>query len=81
MGEEPGQELTLVERVRLGRLPPVAVRERIRIEAGLSLRALAAELGVDPMSVYRWERGYARPRLEHAIAYAKLLDQLEQACR
>lgn len=70
----------LVQRVRAARLPHPSIRERIRIDAGLSLRALADELDVDPMSVYRWEKGLVRPRLDHAIAYRELLDRLQEAC-
>lgn len=47
----------------------------------MSLRAMAAELGVTPMTVQRWESGAAMPRLEHAVAYRRLLDELDQAIR
>jgi DNA-binding transcriptional regulator YiaG len=67
----------LVDRVRAAQLPPPSVRERIRLDAGLSLRAIAETLDVDPMSVHRWERGLVRPRLDHAIAYRRLLDDLQ----
>jgi DNA-binding XRE family transcriptional regulator len=70
----------LAARVKRAKLPPPSVREQIRIEAGLSLRALADELDVDPMSVHRWEKGFVRPRLEHAIAYRRLLEALQEAC-
>ena len=48
-----------------------------RKAAGLSLEALAAELGVTSMTVYRWERGKARPHrlmvkeIERALAKAE----------
>jgi DNA-binding transcriptional regulator YiaG len=73
----PGE--SLVEKVRASRLPPPDVRRRIRKEAGLPMRVLAAHLNVTTMTVFRWERGEAVPRMDHAIAYRQLLDELTKA--
>ncbi|WP_376766276.1 helix-turn-helix domain-containing protein [Actinomadura litoris] len=71
----------LADRVRAARLPPPDVRQRIRREAGIPLRTMAASLGVTAGAVQRWEQGRVTPRHEHAIAYRRLLDELEQAIR
>jgi DNA-binding XRE family transcriptional regulator len=71
---------SLAERVKAARLPTPANRRRIRQRAGLSLRQMAGQLGVTPMSVLRWERGEATPKLDHATAYRQLLEDLEEAC-
>jgi predicted transcriptional regulator len=68
---------TLAERLAASRLPTPAVRRSIRTAAGASLRDIASELGVTPMTVARWETG-SEPRLSHAIAYRRLLDQLRE---
>jgi DNA-binding XRE family transcriptional regulator len=65
--------------VRDARLPAPAERKRIREAAGVSLRQMAAELGVSPMSTSAWERGEVEPRLDHAAAYGRLLAELESA--
>jgi DNA-binding XRE family transcriptional regulator len=65
--------------VRASRLPPPSVRQRIRRKARVSLRMMGAQLGVTPMTVLRWEHGDAEPRLAHAIAYRRLLDELQDA--
>jgi DNA-binding XRE family transcriptional regulator len=57
----------------------VSARREIRCSASASLRDLADELGVSPMTVLRWEQGKTKPRLAHAIAYRRLLDQLAEA--
>ena len=36
--------------------------KQYRIQKGLSLRRLAEELGVDPGTLAKWERGYHEPR-------------------
>lgn len=69
----------LVRRVRQSQLPVPSERKQIRLRAGLSTRDVATALGVDAMSVNRWENGTVRPRLEHAIAYRELLDALKRA--
>lgn len=69
----------LTDRVRAAQLPPPAERRAIRQAARTSLSDVAAELGVSPMSVLRWERGESAPRLDHAIAYRRILDGLRDA--
>ncbi len=71
----------LVERVRQSRLPPPLVRRRIRLAARATLRHLATELRVSPMTVLRWEQGASEPRLDQAVRYRQLLEALEQAMR
>lgn len=63
-------------RVRASALPDPADRKRIRLGAGLSLRALGDALGVSAPSVQAWEAG-TTPRPNHAVAYRRLLDDLE----
>ncbi len=63
----------------VGNLPNVRQRRRIREDAGVSQRDMAAALGVGLMTLNRWERGLAQPRGRHAAAYLSLLEQLEDA--
>jgi DNA-binding transcriptional regulator YiaG len=68
----------LLERVRARRsLPQAAERRRIREEAGVSLRDLAAVLGVSHSLVRYWEQG-GTPR-EQRAAYTELLARLKEA--
>lgn len=76
---DPPPKDSLGARVRASRLPPPSVRQRIRRESRIPLREMAVHLAVTPMTVLRWERGEAKPRLGHAIAYRRLLDELEEA--
>lgn len=69
----------LPQRVSAAKLPPPEERARIRKESGVSLRDLAKELGVSPMTVGRWESGQVRPRLDQAAAYARLLAAVAEA--
>jgi transcriptional regulator with XRE-family HTH domain len=67
----------LLERVRSRRkLPVAAERRRIREHAGVSLRDVAAALGVSHTAVASWESG-ATPR-DHRAAYAHLLEELKR---
>jgi transcriptional regulator with XRE-family HTH domain len=50
----------------------------LRVAAGLSLREVAAELGVGPSTLFRWEAGERRPRGKAAIRYAELLEALAE---
>jgi len=72
-----GRLATLVRAA--AQLPEPAERRRIRMAARASLRQMAAELGVSPMSVCTWERGQVEPRLDHAAAYGRLLTELSRA--
>ena len=75
--------MTLVQDVREERrLPPPAMAAAIRRAAGVSQARLAAELGVDRVTVARWERAGASwsrtPRGELRRRYAELLAELER---
>jgi transcriptional regulator with XRE-family HTH domain len=48
----------------------------IRENAGISVRQLAANLGLNPSAVSRWERGERVPSGQHAEQYAEVLEQL-----
>jgi DNA-binding transcriptional regulator YiaG len=69
----------LLEEVRDAQLPDPATRRKIRADAGVSLREVADAIGVDVMTVWRWEQDKARPRREHAVRYRELLDALQEA--
>ncbi len=70
----------LLDRARaMSSLPSVRRRRQIRMEACASQYACATVLGVSVMSFNRWERGITKPRGPHAVAYASLLTQLEDA--
>ena len=74
----PGAIEALAREVRDSRLPAATVRRRIRQDAGVSLRAAARALEVDPMTILRWEKGQ-EPSRSHAVAYRQLLDALTEA--
>lgn len=73
-----GTDLPLLERKRATWLPPPHKRREIRERVKVSRRELAAELGVSCQAVAWWEdpKGF-NPRPRVAIAYRKLLEQLE----
>lgn len=71
---------TLLEEIRAVRhLPAPALARAIREAAGVSQERIAQELGVDRVTVTRWESGARRPRGAQAVAYARLLEQLKEA--
>jgi DNA-binding transcriptional regulator YiaG len=57
-------------------LPEPAVRRVVRQRAGLSQGDVARVLGVNRVSVTRWESGAREPRRSNAVSYAALLDRL-----
>lgn len=59
-------------------LPPPWLAKRIRVEAGVSQARLAEELGVQRVTVARWEAGTRRPRQPLAQQYSDLLAQLQK---
>ncbi|MGJ5831420.1 helix-turn-helix domain-containing protein [Streptomyces ossamyceticus] len=69
----------LAARVRAARLPEPGERAKIRSQAGVTLRDFAQTLGVSQMTMSRWERGEAEPRLEKRVAYALLLREVAAA--
>ena len=71
--------MNLLDKIRAEQaLPPARVRRSIREAAGASQRNVAAELGVSPMTISRWEDGSRTPRGEHAERYGRLLTQLRE---
>ena len=50
----------------------------IRRAAHVSQTRMACELGVDRITLYRWESGLARPRSAARAKWAALLDELQR---
>jgi DNA-binding transcriptional regulator YiaG len=71
----------LVDRLRSTRLPPCSDWRAIRLAAGASLRDVAAAVGVDAMTISRWELGRSKPWPRHALAYRRVLDALAEVTR
>lgn len=72
----------LLDEVRLAlTLPTPDVARGIREAAGVSQVRLAAELGVHPLTVARWESGTYAPRGDLRRGYARLLHNLDEATR
>jgi transcriptional regulator with XRE-family HTH domain len=70
----------LVNRVRAGRkLPTPAMQREIRKAAGVSQAQVAAELGVQRVTVARWETGLRKPSPRLLERYVELLEQLREA--
>lgn len=63
--------------LRSAHLPPPAERRRVREAAGVSMRELAAALGVTHGSVRNWETTTKKPRLRVRREYARLLRELD----
>jgi DNA-binding transcriptional regulator YiaG len=69
----------LLEEARLAvSLPDPTTRMAIRRRAHLSRQRMAAELGVQPLAVGRWERGTRTPRGDLRVRYARLLELLDE---
>ncbi|MFG2046057.1 helix-turn-helix domain-containing protein [Micromonospora sp. NPDC048935] len=51
----------------------------IRLTARLSLADVGSAIGVDRSTIWRWEEGRTKPRGEHALRWAALLNELERA--
>ena len=71
---------TLIEAVaaRRRRSIPPGLARAIREGAGVTQAELAAELGVHPFTIYRWERGTRRPSPARREAYISLLEELRE---
>lgn len=70
----------LVGEVQAARcLPPPRLAREIRAAAGVSQARLADELGVQRVTVARWETGARRPRGANLLAYVSLLEELRRA--
>jgi transcriptional regulator with XRE-family HTH domain len=61
------------------RLPTPAAARSIRQAAGVTQHELADELGIDRVTVARWELGERTPRGELRLRYIRLLDELREA--
>ncbi len=71
--------MSLIDEVRQRRrLPKPSTARAIREEAGISQQRMATEIGVDRMTLARWESGRRKPRPRAAASSAALLDQLRQ---
>jgi DNA-binding transcriptional regulator YiaG len=71
--------VALLEEVRLAvSLPDPTTRMAIRRRARVSRERMAAELGVQPLAVARWERATRNPRGGLRVRYARLLEMLDE---
>lgn len=71
---------TLAERAKaISRLPDPDRAREIREAAGVTMVEVAEAIGVDRVTVHRWETGVRRPRGENAARYSKLLTDLDEA--
>lgn len=50
----------------------------LRLSAGLSLAAMASDMGVSAATLWLWENGRHTPRLEAAVRLARYLERLER---
>lgn len=50
-----------------------------REEANVSLREMATLIGVAPISLSRWERGLAQPRVDDALAFWQVMETVLEA--
>ena len=69
---------------QLGRIAKVRAQaadgtaRRLREDAGISLRELAAAVQASPSTVHRWESGECIPRRDSALAWADMLDAISK---
>ncbi len=74
------QPTGLLEQVRAAqRLPAPAVARAIRQAAGVTQQQVADELGVNRVTVARYELGERSPRSELRLRYVELLETLREA--
>ena len=62
-------------------LPEPPLRRVLRQRAGLSQQEIADSLGVNRVSVTRYENGQRTPRGQLGVDYAQLLDRLAEHAR
>ncbi|MEU7384935.1 helix-turn-helix transcriptional regulator [Streptomyces sp. NPDC042207] len=70
-------ELKAVSRVR-----SMAARGELkaaRVTRHLTLAEIAAGIGADPSTIYRWEVGESVPRAAHALRWAQLMELVDPA--
>jgi DNA-binding transcriptional regulator YiaG len=58
------------------RLPPPPARQLLRERAGVTMDAVAGEVGVTRAAVSRWEAGEREPRPGNLARYLAVLDRL-----
>jgi transcriptional regulator with XRE-family HTH domain len=72
----------LVDQARAARrLPSPAGAKAIRLGVGVTQQQLADELGVDRVTVARWESGKRTPRGELRLRYIAVLETLAEFLR
>jgi transcriptional regulator with XRE-family HTH domain len=76
MQDLAGLDGLLAHQRRARTLPPPTVRRLLRTRAGISVRQLAAAIGVSPAAVSRWETGLRTPRGAALETYSAALDRL-----
>lgn len=59
-------------------LPPPQVCAALRKAARISLRRLAAEVGVTHQAINFWEHAEKRPNVEHLEAYVRAIKVLQR---
>lgn len=62
-------------------LPPPATRRELRRRCGVTLAAVAVEVGVQPKSIARWETGEQEPGSAHLDAYSRVLAKMALVAR
>jgi transcriptional regulator with XRE-family HTH domain len=67
---------SVVELARARQLGRSGQGRRAREAAGLSVRELAAAVGVEAGTLSRWETGRCRPRADAALRWLTTLDSL-----
>lgn len=60
------------------RLPAPAGRRAIRLAVGATQQQVADELGIDRVTIARWELGLREPRGALRLRYLALLDELRR---
>lgn len=64
------------ELARVRRMAATGAARAIRESAHVSLREVAADVGVDVSSLSRWETGVRQPRGSAAIRWLRILEEL-----
>jgi len=80
-GHSPATQSGSAVGIALARRAAIQEGRRIRTAAGLTIYDLAADLGVSPATVSRWESGLRVPRSEAALRYADLLAELAKVAQ
>ena len=73
-----GEVVNLADRLLSQKLPPPAERQNIRVAADATVEDVAAAVGVNPMTIRRWEAGTSKPWPRHRAAYITCLAALER---